>query len=107
MVLIGAGWAQTGDSSFQRAAAVYRSGDCRAAIPLLDRSAATNPHASLLLGRCYLETQQWAKAAEVFAAYQKSAPADPEAVILSARAQERAGHADAAAAILNDFMKIH
>jgi tetratricopeptide (TPR) repeat protein len=105
--LAGACVAQTEDSSFQRAAALYRSGDCRAAIPLLDRLAATNPRGSLLLGRCYLETQQWAKAAEAFAAYQKSAPADPEAAILSARAQERAGHGDAAAAILNDFLKIH
>jgi tetratricopeptide (TPR) repeat protein len=105
--LAGACLAQTEDSSFQRAAALYRSGDCRAAIPLLDRLAATNPRGSLLLGRCYLETQQWAKAAEAFAAYQKSAPADPEAAILSARAQERAGHGDAAAAILNDFLKIH
>src|ERR1700733_14912801 len=107
MVLIGAGWAQTGDSSFQRAAAVYRSGDCRAAIPLLDRSAATNPHANLLLGRCYLETGQWAKSLEAFTAYQKSAPTDSEAVILIARAQESAGHGDASAAILNDFLRMH
>jgi tetratricopeptide (TPR) repeat protein len=74
---------------------------------LLDRSAATNPRANLLLGRCYFETQQWGKAAEAFAAYQKSAPADPEAVIWAGRAQERAGHGDAAAAILNDFLKLH
>lgn len=99
--------AQTEDSSFQRAAVLYRSGDCHAAIPLLDRSAATNPRASLLLGRCYFETQQWAKAVEAFTAYQKSAPGDPEAVILIARAQERAGQGDAAAAILKDFLKIH
>jgi tetratricopeptide (TPR) repeat protein len=99
-------WAQT-DDSFQRAAALYRSGDCPAAIPLLDRSAATNPRANLLLGRCYFETQQWPKALEAFGAYQKSAAGDPEAVILVARAQERAGHGDAAAGILNDFLKIH
>jgi len=54
-----------------------------------------------------LETQQWAKALEAFTAYQKSAPADPEAVILIARAQEGAGHGDASAAILNDFLKMH
>jgi len=99
--------AQTEDPSFPRAAALYRSGDCHAAIPLLDRSAATNPHANLLLGRCYFEAQQWAKAQEAFTAYQKSAPADPEAVILIARAQERGGHAEAAATILNDFLKTH
>jgi tetratricopeptide (TPR) repeat protein len=99
--------AQTEDPSFQRAAALYRSGDCHAAIPLLDRSAATNPHANLLLGRCYFEAQQWAKAQEAFTAYQKSAPADPEAVILIARAQERGGHAEAAVTILNDFLKTH
>jgi tetratricopeptide (TPR) repeat protein len=99
--------AQTEDPSFQRAAALYRSGDCHAAIPLLDRSAAANPHANLLLGRCYFEAQQWAKAQEAFMAYQKSAPADPEAVILIARAQERGGHAEAAATILNDFLKTH
>src|SRR5580692_5821468 len=97
--LAGACWAQT-DDSFQRAAALYRSGDCHAAIPLLERSGGTNPHANLLLGRCYFETQQWARAVEAFATYQKSAPADPEAVILVARAQEREGHGDAAAAIL-------
>ncbi len=99
--------AQTEDSSFQQGAALYRSADCRAAIPLLDRSAATNPRASLLLGHCYLDSQQWTKAIEAFTAYRRSAPADPEAVILVARAQERAGHDDAAAAILNDFLKIH
>jgi predicted Zn-dependent protease len=104
--LAGACWAQT-DDSFQRAAALYRSGDCHAAIPLLERSGGTNPHANLLLGRCYFETQQWARAVEAFATYQKSAPADPEAVILVARAQEREGHGDAAAAILNDFLKLH
>ncbi len=99
-------WAQTEDSSFQRAAALYRSGDCRAAIPLLDRSAATVSRANLLLGRCYLETQEWAKAVEALTAYQKSAPSDPEVVILIARAQERGGHAEAAAAMLNDFLKV-
>jgi tetratricopeptide (TPR) repeat protein len=106
IVLAGVALAQT-DDSFQRAAAFYRSGDCRAAIPLLDHSAATNPHAALLLGRCYLDTQQWAKAADALAAYQKSAPLDPEAVILIARAQEHAGHGDSAAGILNEFLKIH
>lgn len=98
-------WAQSDESSFQRGAAFYRSADCRAAIPLLDRSAPTNPRASLLLGRCYFESQQWAKAVQAFEAYQKSAPGDPEAVILAARAEERAGHGDAAAARLNDFLK--
>jgi predicted Zn-dependent protease len=105
--IAGACWAQTDDSSFQRAAALYRSGDCHAAIPLLDRSASTSAHANLLLGRCYFEAQQWAKAVEAFTAYQKSTPGDPETVILIARAQDRAGHGDAAAALLNDFLKIH
>jgi predicted Zn-dependent protease len=99
--------AQTEDSSFQRGAALYRSADCRAAIPLLERSVATNPRASLLLGRCYFEFQQWAKAADAFASYRKSAPDDAEAAILLAQAQERAGHGDAAAGILNDFLKLH
>ncbi len=54
-----------------------------------------------------METQQWAKAVRALTAYQKSAPGDPEAAILIARAQERAGHGDAAAAILNDFLKAH
>jgi tetratricopeptide (TPR) repeat protein len=105
MVLGSACWAQTEESSFQRAAALYRSADCRAALPLLERSAATNPRAALLAGRCYFEAQQWAKAAEAFAAYQKSAPGDPEGVILMARARERLGQGDAAAALLNDYLK--
>jgi tetratricopeptide (TPR) repeat protein len=105
--LAGACLGQTEDSSFQRGAALYRSADCRAAIPLLERSAPTNPRASLLLGRCYLESQQWAKAAEAFAAYRKSSPDDPEAAILLARAQERAGQGDAAAATLNGFLNNH
>jgi len=105
IALAGACWAQNEESSFQRGAALYRSADCRAAVLLLERSAATNPRASLLLGRCYFEAQQWAKAAEAFAAYQKSAPSDPEGVILTARAQARAGHGDAAAAMLNDYLK--
>src|ERR1700680_2154824 len=105
--LAGACWAQTEDSSFQRGAALYRSGDCRAAMPLLDRSAATNPRANLLLGRCHFESQQWAKALEAFTAYQKSAPGDPEAAILVARAQERAGHGETAVSTLNDFLKLY
>jgi tetratricopeptide (TPR) repeat protein len=106
IVLAGAGWAQR-DDSFQRAAVLYRSGDCQAAIPLLDRAAATNPHAQLLLGRCFLDTQKWAQAADAFLAYHKTTPDDPEALVLVARAQERAGHGDAAAALLNDFLKAH
>jgi tetratricopeptide (TPR) repeat protein len=105
--LAGACWAQTEDPSFQRGAALYRSGDCRAAIPLLDRSTAINPRANLMLGRCYFESQQFSKALEAFTAYQKSAPGDPEAAILVARSQERAGHGDAAASTLNDFLKVN
>jgi tetratricopeptide (TPR) repeat protein len=104
MLVAGACWAQD-EQSYQRGAALYRSADCRAAIPLLERAAPTNPRAGLLLGRCYFESQQWSKASEAFAAYQKSAPGDPEAAILMAHAQERAGNGDAAAAILNDFLK--
>jgi tetratricopeptide (TPR) repeat protein len=96
---------QSDDPSFQRAAALYRSADCRAAIPLLDRLAPTNPHAALLLGRCYFESEQWTKAIAAFTLYQKSAPNDPEAAILLARTQERSGHGDQAIAILNDFLK--
>jgi tetratricopeptide (TPR) repeat protein len=98
-------WAQSEDLSFQRGAALYRSADCRAALPLLERSAATNPRAALLAGRCYFESQQWAKAAEAFAAYHTSAPGDPEGVILLARARERGGQGEAAAALLNDYLK--
>lgn len=100
-------WAQTEESSFQRGAALYRSADCRAALPLLERSAATNPRAALLAGRCYFESQQWAKAEEAFAAYHTSAPGDPEGVILLARAKERGGQGEAAAALLNDYLKAH
>jgi tetratricopeptide (TPR) repeat protein len=99
--------AQSEDSSFQGGAALYRSADCRAALPLLERSAATNPRAALLAGRCYFEAQQWAKAAEAFAAYHASAPGDPEGVILLARARERGGQGEAAAGLLNDFLKAH
>jgi tetratricopeptide (TPR) repeat protein len=105
--LAGAAGAWADESSFQRGAALYRSGDCRAAIPLLDSAAGTNPSANLLLGRCYLETRQWAKAEAALTAYRKSAPNNPEAIILAAQAEERAGHGDAAAATLNDFLKTH
>ena len=74
---------------------------------MLERSAATNPRAALLAGRCYFEAQQWAKAAEAFAAYHASAPGDPEGVILLARARERGGQGEAAAGLLNDFLKAH
>ncbi len=105
IALAGACAAQTEDTSFQQGAALYRSGDCRAAIPLLERAATANPRASLLLGRCYFQAREWARALQAFTAYRKAAPADPEAVIRVAGAQERAGHADAAAAILSDFLK--
>jgi tetratricopeptide (TPR) repeat protein len=100
-------WGQTEESSFQRGAALYRSADCRAALPLLERSPAVNPRAALLAGRCYFEAQQWAKAADAFAAYHASAPGDPEGVILLARARERGGQGEAAAALLTDFLKAH
>src|ERR1700675_2566269 len=100
-------WGQSEESSFQRGVALYRSADCRAAVPLLEQSAATNPRAALLAGRCYFESQQWAKAADAFAAYQKSTPGDPEGLILLARARERAGQGDAAAVLLNDYLKVN
>lgn len=109
--LASACWAQLpdgpDDSSFQRATTLYRAADCRSAIPLLDRAAPTNPRASLLLGRCYLDSQQFAKALEAIKVYQRSVPADPEGAILAARAQQQVGQGDAAAATLNDFLKLH
>jgi len=104
MVLACACSAQTEDSSFQHGAALYRAGDCRAAVPLLDRAASATPRAALLLSRCLFESQQFEKAVELLSAYRRSFPG-PEATTLLAQAQERAGHADAAQATLGGFLK--
>jgi tetratricopeptide (TPR) repeat protein len=105
ILLAGACWAQTEDSSYQRGAALYRASECRAAIPFLEAAAPTNPHAARPLGRCFLESQQWDKAVAAFSAYSIANPTDPEAAIVLARAQERAGQNEAAAATLSAFLK--
>ncbi len=104
MLLACACWAQTEDSSFQRGAALYRAGDCHGAVPLLDRALNATPRAALLLSQCLFESQQFEKAVELLSAYQRSHPGS-EAAILLARAQERAGHTEAALATLSNFLK--
>jgi tetratricopeptide (TPR) repeat protein len=90
--------AQTEDASYQRGAALYRAGDCRGAVPLLDRAASATPRAAILVARCLIDNKQFEKAAEFLAAHRR----DEEATVLMADALARAGRgADAVAALAN------
>lgn len=85
---------------------LYRSGNCKEAVPRLE-NAASVPRAQLLLGRCYLESGDNSKAVEVLTKYRTSASDDPFAVVLLGQAQERAGSAAAAASLLRQFAAGH
>jgi predicted Zn-dependent protease len=99
--------AQARDASFQRGSAFYRGSDCLAAIPELQAAAGSNPRANLLLGRCYMETQQIGKAIEALTNYRKAAPGDDMGVIALAEAQEQDGHGDDATAVLEQYLREH
>jgi len=97
--------AQSGDVAYQRGAALYRSGNCTAAISDLQTATSSIPRANLLLARCFFEAQQYGKAAEAIAAYRKSASSDPQGAILLAHIQERDGHANSATALLEAYLQ--
>jgi tetratricopeptide (TPR) repeat protein len=113
--IAGSGWlllfagcaasAQTPDTKYTHGAAIYRSANCREAIPELQGAASVAPRSGLLLGRCYFELQQFGKAIEVLTNYRKASPTDPEAAVLLALCQERDGHVDAGTALLEAYLK--
>ena len=96
-------WAQVNDA-FERGAALYRSGNCDAAISTL-RNASANPPANLLLGRCYLQQQRYKEAAEALTNYRKSDSLDPIALILLAQAMEGDSRGADAAQELEEYAR--
>jgi len=84
---------QAPDAAFRQGSEMYRAGNCPEAVRLLSQSKGT-PRASLLMGRCYLEMGDFAKARTALEQYMLAAPGDEEtAAILLARAAERLGDA--------------
>ncbi len=95
---------QPADPALKKGLESYRSGDCSAAIPLLEASA--NPaRASLPLSRCYIEGKEFAKAQAVLTRYRQLAPDDELGVVLLARSLQLGGNADGAIAALEPFIK--
>lgn len=92
-VVNAAATAQQPNAAFDRGAALYRAGSCQAAITELQPAVASNPKSNLILGRCYLESKQYAKAIETLANYRKIEPNSIEAATLFAEAQDHDGHA--------------
>jgi tetratricopeptide (TPR) repeat protein len=92
------------DQAFRQGSEAYRAGNCSEALRLLGQSKGT-PRAFLLMGRCYLDGGDYAKAQAALEQYRQSAPSSEEAVILLARAQEGGGRAAQAVAMLEALRK--
>ena len=92
------------DAAFRQGSEAYRAGDCPGAVRQLSQSTGT-PRAFLLMGRCYLEMAEFAKAQAAFERYNQAVPGEEEAAILLARALEGAGSAAKAVALLEDLRK--
>jgi tetratricopeptide (TPR) repeat protein len=93
------------DQAYRQGSEAYRAGDCPAAVALLTQSQA--PRASLLLGRCYLDMGEFAKAEAVLKHQQQAAPGNEQVTILLARAAEGVGQAPQAVALLESIRKQH
>lgn len=93
-----------GDAAFRQGAELYRSGNCPDAVRQLSQSKGT-PRAFLLLGRCYLEMGDFARARTSLEQYGQAVPGDEESAILLARAAEGAGNAAQAVAALEELHK--
>jgi tetratricopeptide (TPR) repeat protein len=90
------------DQAFRQGSEAYRAGNCPAALPLLAQSKGT-PRALLLMGHCYLDAGDFAKARTALEQYNQAVPGDEETLILLARAAENAGGAALASAMLEQL----
>lgn len=93
-----------GDAVFRQGSELYRAGNCAEAVRQLAQSKGV-PRASLLLGRCYLDMNDFAKARTALQEYNQATPGDEEATILLARAVQGAGDAAQAVSLLEDLKK--
>jgi len=92
------------DAAFRQGSDAYRAGNCPEAVRLLTQSQGT-PRASLLMGRCYLEMADFAKAQAALQRYTQAVPGDEDVAILLARAAEGAGRAPQAVTSLEELRK--
>jgi tetratricopeptide (TPR) repeat protein len=91
------------DQAYRQGSEAYRAGNCPEAVRLL--TASQTPRASLLMGRCYLDLGDFAKAQSALQRYNQSSPGDEDVVILMARAAEGAGRVPQAVFVLEEFRK--
>jgi tetratricopeptide (TPR) repeat protein len=100
----GAARAQTAPADpFRLGSDAYRSGNCPDAVRLLSQS--QTPRALLMMGRCYLEMGEYAKAQTALKQYTTTVPGDETAAILLARAAEGAGRTAQAVTMLDELSK--
>jgi tetratricopeptide (TPR) repeat protein len=91
------------DQAYRQGSDTYRAGNCPEAVRQLAPS--QTPRASLLMGRCYLDMGDFAKAQTALQHYNQTSPGDEEVAILIARAAEGAGNAQQAVSALEEFRK--
>ena len=94
----------TADAALRQGSELYRAGNCPDAVRQLSQSTGT-PRAFLLMGRCYLEMADFAKARTALQQYNQAVPGDEETAILLARAAEGAGDVASAVAALEELHK--
>ncbi len=95
------------ETAYQLGQNLYRAGDCLAAIPSLKSAVSTEPRANFALGKCYLDTQAYAQAADSLAAYLLQFPSDIQAVHLLAIAYEKAGRNSDALNVIHYYVARH
>jgi len=93
-----------GDAAFRQGLELYLAGNCPEAVRQLSQSKGT-PRGFLLLGRCYLEMADFAKARTSLQQYDQAVPGDEETAILLARAAEGAGDAAQAVTALEELRR--
>jgi tetratricopeptide (TPR) repeat protein len=98
------------DQAFRQGTEAYRAGNCPEAVRLLGQSQGLSqsqgtPRALLMMGRCYLETGDFAAAQTALQQYNQAVPGDEETAILLARATAGAGGEAKAVAALEDLRK--
>ena len=92
------------DAAFRQGLEAYRAGNCPEAVRQLSQSKGT-PRAFLMLGRCYLDMADFAKAEAALEQYNQAVPGEEETAVLRARAVEGAGDPAQAVARLEELRK--
>ncbi len=85
----------------------YRTGDCLAAIKLLQPAVAANPDANLPLGRCYVETGLYKEAIDPLLASLRQTPSDTRALHLLVMAYTSLKLHDEAGNLVHSYLVQH